>query len=48
MKLNSFGTKEMLLFFCLFQLSRVSDGAQLLQLEYKTTLQQILLKVSSA
>lgn len=46
-KLNSFGTKEMLLFFCLFQLSRILDGTQLLQLEYKTMLHQIPLKARS-
>lgn len=46
-KLNSFGTKEMLLFFCLFQLSCILDGAQLLQLEYKTMLHQIPLKARS-
>ena len=47
MNLNSFGTKEMLLFLCLFQLSRVLDGTQLLQLEYQTTLHQIPLKARS-
>lgn len=37
----------MLLFFCLFQLRRVLDGSQLLQLEYKTTLRQIPRKAPS-
>lgn len=37
----------MLLFFCFFQLSRILDGTQLLQLEYKTTPHQTPLKARS-
>lgn len=48
MKLNSLGTKEMFLFFYLFQLCYVFNGTQILQLEYKTTSHQTPLKARSA